>query len=113
MMDFLSMLGTYEERKVSHYEDVKSKTVVDTCRVTDSEKDFETGICHPAYNKGTWVIVELYDTEEQAKKGHNKWVKKMTAKALPRQLKDVSSSETAKLCDMVSSKWRGNKKGVI
>lgn len=108
MFDFFSMADNYEERKVARY-DGKNGLCVDTALVTDSEKDYETGITHPSYNEGSWVIVELYDTEEEAKAGHDIWVKRMTGKKLPGQLKDVSSCTIAELIDAVSSEddnWR-------
>lgn len=97
MFDFLSMADNYEDRVVANYKDEKTGLCVDTSMVTDSDKDYETGIEHPCYNDGDWVIVELYDTKEKAQKGHNNWVKKMTGKELPKQLRDVSSCTMAKL----------------
>ena len=41
----------------------------------------------------------MYDTKEAAQKGHNKWVKKMTAKELPKAIKDVSTAGVIKLAD--------------
>ena len=93
MFDFLNMIGNYKERKVECYE--KDGLLVDTCYVTDSDKPYETAVVHPAYNKGKIVIVELYNTKENAKKGHKKWVKKMTSKKLPRFLKDASTATIA------------------
>ena len=90
MRGLASMIGTYEQRKVVCYE--KGKLIVDTCRVTDSDKDYETGISHPRYNNRNWIIVELYDTKEQAATGHDKWVKVMTSEKLPEKLEDVSTS---------------------
>ncbi len=49
MLEFLQMAGTYKERKVACYE--KKGICIDTCRVTDSKKPYETGITHPRYNK--------------------------------------------------------------
>ena len=95
IFDFFDMMGTYEERKVARYE--KEELCVDTCAVTDSDQPYETGISHPAYNDGEFIIVELYDTEDQARIGHDKWVKKMTQAELPEMLEDVSSSEIGKL----------------
>lgn len=81
---------------------------VDTCSVNDAEQPFETAVAHPRYNDSKLVIVELYATEEEAKKGHDKWVKTMTAKDLPTTLKDVSTAETAKLVDLAAGEkdWR-------
>lgn len=95
MFGILGMMGNYEQRKVDNFK--KDKIVVDTVRVTDSHKPFETGICHPDYKGGDWVIVELYDTKEEAQTGHDRWVKTMTAKKLPAVLNDVSTAEIFKI----------------
>ncbi len=95
MFDFLSMQGNYAERKVSRYE--KNGLTVDTCAVTDSDKPFETAIQHKKYNDNKWIIVELYSTKAKSKIGHKKWVKQMTNKKLPFELKDVSTATIAKL----------------
>ena len=108
MFDFFAMMGNYEDRKVARFED--GTCTVDTAAVTDSAKPYETGICHPAYNEGAWVIVELYDTKEGAVAGHDRWVKTMTAKELPAELTDVSTATTAVLLDgaasAVGEAWR-------
>jgi len=98
MFDFLSMVGTYSARKIDTYE--VGKLFIDTCLVTDSDQPYETAVEHPKYNNGDMVIVEMYNTKEAARKGHKRWVKKMTAKELPESLKDVSTSTTGKLCRM-------------
>jgi hypothetical protein len=106
MFNFFEMMGNYEQRKVANFE--KGDLVVDTAAVTDADKPYETGIQHPAYNAGEWVIVELYDTKEEAQKGRNRWVKKMTGKKMPKELRDVSTAGTAKLIDAVRGdmSWR-------
>jgi predicted transcriptional regulator of viral defense system len=106
LTSFLSMVGTYEQRKVANF--TKGDLQVDTVVVTDSDKPFETAVAHPKFNGGKWIIVELYDTKEQAQKGHDEWVKKMTDKKLPKELKDVSTAEIAKICDIVDKDWRVN-----
>lgn len=91
MFEFFNMMDNYEERKIARYE--KDEITIDTAMVTDSDKDYETGIKHPNYNNGKWIITELYDTKEEAKEGHDKWVKIMTTDKLPDKLKDVSTCE--------------------
>lgn len=82
-----SMRGTHESRCVANTE--VDGGVVDTARVDDAPQPFETGVQHPAYREdGKWVIVECYDTREDAVKGHEKWVKIMEGK--PARLEDVS-----------------------
>lgn len=97
MFEFLTMEGNYEERKV---ENTKINGVeIDTAAVTDSEQPYETGIKSEIYGDGGWVIVELYDSKEEAYVGHGKWVEKFRDKnEFPDQLEDVSSCELAKLC---------------
>jgi hypothetical protein len=94
MFDFLSMLGNYKERKVKNTE--INNAVIDTCAITDSSKPFETGICHPNYNSGRWIIVELYDTKEEAEEGHDRWVEVFSS-SLPSKLVDVSDCDIVKL----------------
>lgn len=62
--------------------------------VTDSDSEFETAVLHPSYSE-YFIVVEEYDTEEDALKGHKKWVDIMTSENLPEELIDVSSSESA------------------
>lgn len=89
MFDFYDTQGTYEQRKVENT--VIGETTIDTAAVTDSSKPYETGIEDPNYNNGKWVIVELYDTKEEALIGHNKWVDLFKTNP-PKQLKDVSTA---------------------
>lgn len=109
MFGFLSMAGNYEYRKVARYE--KDGLRVSTARVTDSAHDFETAVAHPAYNEGEIVIVEMYDTKEEAVLGHSRWVKRMTARKLPAQLKDVSTARVAEMCDILGNdSWRNKRR---
>jgi len=99
IFDYLTMENNYEDRAIANFE--KDKLTVDTCAVTDSTEPFETGIKHPAYNSGAWVIVELYKTKELAQKGHDKWVKIMTTEKLPSELKEISTSEISQFAKAV------------
>jgi len=49
--------------------------IVDTCVAYDTEV-WETGIDRTG-TEDHWVIVEQYETEEEAQKGHELWVKKL------------------------------------
>jgi len=89
MFKFLEMMNNYEERNVKNTE--VGKAIIDTSAINDSSKPYETGIQHPEYNKGDWIIVELYNTKEEAEKGHYKWVQKFSGKKLPASLIDVST----------------------
>lgn len=92
IFDFLADMNNYEERKVANYKE--NDLFVDTCRVSDSSKPYETAVAHPTYNNGELIIVELYDTIEEAKEGHERWVDKMLNNP-PRQIVDVSTAGAA------------------
>lgn len=94
MFDFLNMANNYEERKIANYN--KDGVVIDTCAVSDSRQPYETGIQHPQYNSGDWVIVELYNTKTEAQIGHDKWVAILVNNP-PRQLQDVSTCASANI----------------
>ena len=101
--------GDYGERKVERYE--TGSLIVDTCEVHDQPGpyNFETAIRHRGYNHGEWIIVELYEIEGGAILGHNKWVKVMTSKDLPKQLVDVSKVLVCQLKDKLykgEESWR-------
>ena len=102
------MAANYTERKVDHYE--KDGLVIDTCPVTDSSEPFETAVQHPNYNDGKWIVVQTYNSKEEAETGHKKWVKKMTKKTLPNQLEDVSTAVIAEFCDIGGTGWRGKER---
>lgn len=109
MFNFFNMANDYEERKVARYEE--EGICIDTAAVSDSDQPYETGIQHPGYNDGDWVIVELYPNKKAAQEGHNKWVQIMTAPELPEFLKDVSTANIAKLVDVFGDEtWRMRKK---
>lgn len=109
LFDFMNDMGNYKERVVDHYE--QDNLTIDTCFISDSSKDYETGIQHPKYNNGKWVIVELYDTRDEAVAGHKKWVLRMTTHALPEYLTDVSDCDIAELCSIAGGEsWRKIKK---
>ena len=64
---------------------------ISTVSVTDGRKTFETAIKHPEYNGGDMVIVDCYDTVEEAEAGHRAWVK--TMENPPEELIDIANSE--------------------
>lgn len=106
---FMDMAGNYKERLVANYTNKNNDRIqVDTAAISDSDQPYETGIIHPGYNDGDWIIVEVYDTIKEAKVGHKRWVKKMTARSLPNQLLDVSTAEIAILFDTFGDDWRLN-----
>lgn len=95
MFSFLKDTDNYEDRKVARFE--QGDVLVSTARVSDSLQPFETAVAHPDYNNGKLVIVQMYDTKEEASIGHNKWVKLMTSDNLPDELVDVSTAEIRQL----------------
>lgn len=94
LFGFIEDMDNYKERVVDSYKE--NDLFVDTAAVSDSTKPFETAIAHPKYNDGKIVIVELYDTKEDAQVGHDKWLNLMLEKP-PRQLSDVSTACSANL----------------
>ena len=94
MFDFLTMLDNYEDRKIANHRDEQSGLAVDTARVSDASWSSETAVMHPLYNNGNWVVVEGYNNDAEAEKGHRKWVKTMTADTLPASLKESMEALT-------------------
>jgi hypothetical protein len=99
MFTFIEIVDDYEQGDL----------VVDTVAVNDATEPYETGIRHPKYNNGKWVIVETYNTKELAQVGHDKWVAVMTAETLPTKLMDRSTAAIAKMCDNFDGDWRERK----
>lgn len=70
--------------------EIDGYVVVDTSMVSDSSHPYETAVSHINYNPNSWIVVEMYNTEEEAKIGHQKWVDRMSDKDnLPETLTDV------------------------
>ena len=101
LFDFLNM-PSYDQRKIGRHEE--ENLIVSTVTVTDSAAGHETAVSHPDYNNGSYIVVEEYYTREDATIGHEKWVKLMTSEDRPKELKDVSTCEIAKLFKAVSGK---------
>lgn len=92
LLSAYDMAGNYEERCVARYEGDKD-CFVSTAMVTDSNRPYETAICHPEYNDGRVIVVESYDTKEQALTGHARWEKMFVDNDIPDEIEDVSQSE--------------------
>lgn len=90
MFDFAKDMDNHDSRQVDRHE--IDGMIIDTARVSDGIQPFETGIAHPRYNYGNWVIVESYNNIKEASKGHDKWVKIMTSEELPASLKDCGNA---------------------
>jgi hypothetical protein len=95
MFGFMGMTDNYEDRLIKNTK--AGKAEIDTAAVGDSDQPYETGIKHPLYNDGGWVIVEMYDSKEDAKKGHQEWVDIFSKDELPNNLKDVSTFDVKQM----------------
>lgn len=85
-------LYPYKDRVVNN---TKGKLwVVDTVYVPYNDC-WETGCRHKYINDNLWVITDEYDSLNEARLGHSKWVKYMKTK--PSELWDVHIKQTFKL----------------
>lgn len=92
IFEIFKNIGNYESRKVAR--DEFPWGFISTARMLDAvRKPFETAVVHEDYRNGEHVIVECYDTQEEAAAGHAKWLATMTADALPESLTDCQNSE--------------------
>jgi hypothetical protein len=87
-----AMIGNYEERCVGRWDNEEGDKMVSTAYVSDGAKNYETAFEHPDYNNGNMIIVESYDTKDEASDGHARWVEIMTNGPLPDSLIDCSNS---------------------
>lgn len=99
MFGFLDMMSNYEDRKVARND--FDWGFVSTASVTDGAHQFETAVKHDRYNSGKIVIVEHYDSKEDAEAGHKKWVETMTAPKLPTALTDCCNAGIGQLAEAV------------
>jgi hypothetical protein len=95
MFEFLSDMGNHTHRCVESFKNKAVGLVVDTSRVSDGTLPFETGVKHPRYNSGKFVIVEAYATRDESRIGQRKWVDIMRG-PLPDKLVDCRNSHIAK-----------------
>lgn len=73
MLGFLNDMDNYDDRVVGR--DEFDWGYISTAQVSDGRQPIETAIGHEEYNNGKLVIVEAYDTVEEAKVGHARWIK--------------------------------------
>ncbi len=92
---FFSDAKNYQDRMVDRYQ--KGNLFISTAAVSDGQKPYETAICHPKYNHNKHVIVESYNTSEEAQVGHNKWLKTMLANNLPNCLADCCNATVSQI----------------
>jgi hypothetical protein len=103
------MTHNYEDRKVGRFD--AGWGFISTAYVTDASKPYETAVEHPEYNNGKMVIVETYDTTQEARAGHDRWVETMTSDPLPDRLVDQGLSGIAEMIDAVGGEeWRVRKR---
>ena len=101
MFNFLQDMGNYESRKVDRWNSKDKTKMVSTAAVSDGRKPYETAVEHPAYNDGKMVIVECYNTKEEAQAGHDKWLNLMLTNKLPSVLEDCANCEISQLIDAI------------
>jgi len=96
MLGFLND-PNYEQRKLARND--YPWGFVSTIACTDGSKPFETAVSHDKYHvaDNTIVVVEHYDTREEAQRGHDRWVRTMTAEILPAVLTDCNNAGLAQL----------------
>lgn len=105
-IDYLSGVPTLEVRTVAR---TKSGDLIVGTIYAPDRQCWETGIRHPEYKRGMWVIVELYPTEKDAQSGHNKWKTRMTTPPLPDSLTGVGWGPVKAR----EWKWKGNDAGRV
>ena len=77
-------IGNYNNRRIQRTE--CPDYIVSTVKAPDTPY-YETAIMSPKYNKGSWIIVQEYNTETEAREGHERWLTCMELQ--PIQLYDV------------------------
>jgi len=105
MFEFILGMDNYEDRVVNRSE--FNWGFISTCSVPDGSQPYETAVCSSEYVKvddpddaDGMIIVEAYSNNNEAQKGHNKWIKIMTENP-PDGLSDCYNAGIAKLGSMV------------
>ena len=75
--------------------------MIDTIRVSDGERSFETAISHFRYHDGKLVIVQAYDTWSEAVAGHESWIATMTRDPLPEYLRGAENDIFSQILDLM------------
>lgn len=99
MFEFVFDVGNYSERVVGRYDSEDSTIMVSTARVSDGRDPYETAVKHPEYNDGRMVIVESYQTKDEAASGHASWLEAVLKDALPEILVDCQNSHISTMLD--------------
>lgn len=108
MFDFMSMAGNYEDRKVAR--DELEWGFVSTAEVNDGVKPFETAVrsklyarVDKPYQTDDMIIVEAYQSREEAAAGHTRWVAAMTGDNPPKELVDCCNSGVGQMLKAINS----------
>lgn len=99
----------HEMKVVAHHE--ADDLFVDTAWVADGMRPFETAVRHADYHDNMMVIVEAYDTREEAEAGHARWLKAMSEEPLPEELVDCMNARVARHLDAAHYVFPRRKKG--
>ena len=110
MFGFLLDAENYEDRMIDRGE--FDWGFISTAKVSEGERPYETAVQSSDYGNADdledtngMIIVEAYDSAEDAQKGHNRWVKTMT-KNPPEELVDCLNSGWASLLETIDNKPR-------
>lgn len=78
---------------------------ISTARVSDGSKPYETAIRSVLYDMdGSMCIVEAYNTKEDAKAGHEKWLEIMTNGPWPDELVDCQNARISQMREEIRFK---------
>ena len=99
MFDFL-FAADYSSRVVGR--DDFDWGFVSTASVTDGDHPYETAVSSRLYEDedgetDSMIIVEAYDSHEDAEAGHAKWVEIMTSESPPNELIDCENAAIGQL----------------
>ena len=106
MFNFLQDVGNYESRCVGRFDNEDSTIMVSTAAVSDGNQPYETAVRHPDYNDGHMVIVEAYDTRDDAKQAHDWWVEVITSEPLPEKLTDCGNAIISQMIEATGGKMK-------
>lgn len=90
----------FEARNVAQYEDgdLRISTVQVPTEVTDGATLYQTGVSHPDFAGGNWIVVGEFQSREAAQAGHEGWIERFK-EGIPESLTDVCSIPDARFPD--------------
>lgn len=77
--------------------DAPNDNGVRTCSTPDGTRPYETFVKHPEYHAEIAMSVEAYETEEEAKAGHDRWVEMYQQDTLPATIEETCNSPIARM----------------